>query len=163
MISTFLVTYPWLTTTALMLLIVVGPLAGAWLADRPRATRVLLGLSIAAVLVLTFAPASRELEIGCSVEWDLPRLGAVELMANVILFVPVVLLAGVLTRRPILMVAVASGASVLIELVQAFATVFGRSCSTNDWLANTLGALLGAVLAVAALWLARSFQARIRR
>lgn len=72
-------------------------------------------------------------------------------MANIILFVPLVLLAGVLTRRPLLTSVAASGLSFSIEVLQAFVTILGRSCSTNDWLANTLGALLGAVLAMLAL------------
>jgi hypothetical protein len=35
------------------------------------------------------------------VGWTFPTLGAVELVANVVLFAPLVLLAGVLTRRPV--------------------------------------------------------------
>ncbi|WP_315092928.1 VanZ family protein [uncultured Cellulomonas sp.] len=89
-------------------------------------------------------------------EWTLPTLGAVELMVNVILFAPVALLAGVLTRRPVAALLGASAASLVVEAVQAFVTVLGRSCSTDDWLSNTLGALLGALLAVAALRLARA-------
>lgn len=154
MISTVLVDHPWLTTTALIGLIVIGPLVGAWLVPHRRVTRALLGLSMVPVLLLTLVPTHRELSIGCAVEWSVPRLGAVELMGNVVLFVPVVLLAGVLTRRPLLMFVAATGFSLLIEMVQAFATALGRSCSTNDWLSNTVGALLGAALAAAALWLA---------
>lgn len=144
-----------MTTVALVGILVLGPVAGAWLARRPRITRVLLGLSIMTVALLTLVPTGRELTVGCAIEWALPRLGAVELVANVILFVPGVLLAGVLTRRPLVVLVVAGGASVLIETVQALVPALGRSCSTNDWLANTLGAVAGALLAVAALYLAR--------
>ncbi|MCC9177270.1 VanZ family protein [Arthrobacter sp. zg-Y750] len=52
------------------------------------------------------------------------------------------------------------GLSALIEAVQAFVPVLGRSCTATDWLANSAGALTGAVLAAAALWIHR---ARTRR
>lgn len=154
MLATVLVEYPWLTTTALVALVLLGPVVGAWLAPRRRATRVLLVLAVVVVAGLTLLPTRRELEVGCTVEWTVPTLGAVELVANVVLFAPVVLLAGVLTRRPLLALLAASATSAVIEVVQAFATVLGRSCSTNDWLSNTLGAVLGAVLAAVALRLA---------
>ncbi|WP_199424752.1 VanZ family protein [Actinotalea solisilvae] len=155
MLSTALVERPWLTTAALLALVVLGPVVGAWLAPRPRVTRLLLALALVAVAALTLVPTGRELAVGCAVEWAVPTLGAVEVMANVVLFVPVALLAGVLTRRPLVVLLAASGASLLLEVLQAFATGLGRSCSTNDWLANTLGALLGTVLAAVALRLAR--------
>lgn len=160
MLSTVLVEHRYLTTVALVVLVVFGPLVGAWLVPRARITRVLLTLSIATVAVLSLTPTSREIAIGCALEWDLPTLGAVELMANVILFVPVVLLAGIATRRPLVALLVATGASVIVEAVQAFAPVLGRSCSTNDWLSNTLGAALGAALAAATLRLARMVERR---
>lgn len=155
MLSTYLVEYPWATTVALMGLIAFGPIVAAWLAPRPQFMRALLGLAILAVALLTFVPSGREVAIGCVIEWDLPKFRAVEHMANVVMFAPVVLLGGVSTRRPVAVFFLASGASLLIETIQAFVTVLGRSCSTNDWLFNTIGALLGAVLAAAALRLAR--------
>lgn len=160
MLSSILVEYPWMTTVALAVLVFFGPVVGAWLAPRAWITRVLLTLSIVTVVLLTLIPTSRELEFGCAMGWDLPTLGAVELMANVILFAPVVLLAGIATRRPFVSLLVASGASAAVEAVQAIAPVLGRSCSTNDWFSNTLGAILGAVLAAAALRLARTAEQR---
>lgn len=151
MLSTILVEHPWLTTVALLALVLLGPVVGAWLVPRRRLTAALLGLSIGLVALLTLVPTSRELTVGCTNEWSLPTLGAVELVANVILFAPVVLLAGVLVRRPWLVALGASVVSLLIEAVQAVVPALGRSCSTNDWLSNTLGALLGAVLAAVAL------------
>ncbi|WP_149205184.1 VanZ family protein [Actinotalea subterranea] len=161
MLSTVLVEHPWLTTAALVVLVVVGPLAGAWLVPRPRVTQVLLGLSLVVVAALTLVPTERELAVGCTVEWGLPRLGAVEAVANLVMLGPVVLLAGVLTRRPLAMLLAGSGLSVLIEAVQALAPALGRSCSTNDWLQNTLGAVLGALLAVVALRLAQRLAQRL--
>lgn len=160
MLSTILVEYPWLTTVALVALVVLGPLVGAWLVPRARLARVLRTLSIVTVALLTLIPTSREITVRCAMEWDLPTLGAVELMANVILFAQVVLLAGIATRRPLVALLVASGASAIVEMGQAFAPGLGRSCSTNDWLSNTLGASLGAALAAAALLLARTVEQR---
>ncbi|MBE7323526.1 VanZ family protein [Nocardioides sp. Y6] len=155
MLSTILVEHPWLTTTTLVALVVVGPLLGAWLVGRQRTTAVLLALALLVVAALTLVPTSRDLERGCWVEWTVPTPGAVELVANVILFVPVVLLLGVLLQRPLLALLTASAGSLLVETVQALAPALGRSCSTNDWLSNTIGAALGALLAVLALVLHR--------
>src|SRR5918994_1037734 len=117
-----------MTTMALAVLVVLGPLVGAWLVPRIRTTQALLSLSIVAVALLALAPTGRELAMGCVVEWAIPTLGAVELMANVILFAPVVLLAGILTRRPLVALLVVSAGSALVEVVQAVAPMLGRSC-----------------------------------
>ncbi|WNB86705.1 VanZ family protein [Cellulomonas sp. ATA003] len=154
MISTVLVEHPWATTAALVLLLVVGPVVGRSLVARPHAAWVLAGVSLLPVVALTVVPTAREVVGGCAVQWALPTLGAVEVMANVVLFVPLVLLAAVASRRPVRAALVGSALSVGIEAVQAVAPVLGRSCDTTDWLANTLGAVLGGVLAWVALRLA---------
>lgn len=151
MITTFLVEHPWLTTAALLLAVTVGPLLGSWLIGRPGLALWLGVLSLLPVVALTLVPTNRDLVVGCASEWSFPTLGAVELMANLVLFVPPALLFGVALRRPLLVLVGASATSALIEVLQAFATALGRSCSTNDWLYNTLGAALGAAIAVAAL------------
>ena len=155
MLSRTLAEHPWLTTSALVVAVVLGPIAGAWLVPRPRMTSSLLRPASVGVILFTLLPIHRNVTPGCTVEWHFPRLGAVEVMANVVLFIPAVLLAGVLTRRPWLIFLMASGVSALIEGIQALVTALGRSCSTNDWLANSLGAVLGALLAAVALRLAR--------
>lgn len=151
MLSTILVEHPWLTTTGLLVLLLAGPVVGALLVGRRRTTQVLLVVAVLVVAALTLAPTSRDMTTTCAVEWSLPRLGAVETAANLILFAPITLLAGVLTRRPWLVAAVASVVSALIEASQALLPALGRSCSTNDWWFNTLGAVLGALLALGAL------------
>lgn len=155
-ITTFLVEHPWITTAALVAAVVLGPFIGYRLIARRRLAMRLGWASMLPIAALTLVPADRDLAMGCAVEWDLPTLGAVELMANVVLFVPPVLLLGVAVGRPFMALVGASVASGLIELVQALVTWLGRSCSTNDWLSNTLGAALGAVIAASALWLRRS-------
>ncbi len=96
----------------------------------------------------------------CVTGWD----GALSLattsldgQANIVLFAGVAVVAAVWLRRPVLVAAVLSGESAVIELVQA---VFaGSSCQPSDWLANTGGSVLGAVVAA----LAVAWWRRIRR
>jgi glycopeptide antibiotics resistance protein len=70
-------------------------------------------------------------------------LGAVETLVNVLLFIPPVLLAGVLFRRPVLAVLGGGMLSALVEFLQAVAPIIGRACDTGDWITNTIGAVLG--------------------
>jgi len=154
-ITTFLVEHPWITTATFVSLVTIGPVVGYWLIDRPLLAKVLALASTLPIAVLTLVPASRELAVGCATEWDLPTFGAVELMANVVLFVPPALLLGVGFRRPLVVLLGASMVSGLVEVTQAFVTALGRSCTTNDWLANTLGAALGAAIATLAFRLRR--------
>ena len=156
MITTFLVEHRWITTVTVVGMVLLGPVVACWLTARPRLATWLGLASFLPIAALTLAPTSRDLAVGCAAEWDFPTLGEVELMANVVLFVPPVLLIGVAVRRPVLVLVGSSAASGLIEFVQAYATALGRSCSTNDWLSNTLGAALGAAIAALALWSRRS-------
>ena len=142
---------------AFIALVVVGPLFGAWLVSRQGTARRLLRVMAAAVLLLTLFPTTyRTVETRCLVDGGLAHLVAPEPLANVVLFVPLVLLAGIRTRRPLAMFLAGSALSALIETIQALVPVLGRSCTTGDWLANSAGALTGAVLAAAALWIHRS-------
>lgn len=151
MITTTLVEHPWLAPALLVAVVAAGLLAGPWLVPRRRLTWWLTAASLLPVVALTLVPVDRELFARCSVQWSLPTPGRVELMANLALFVAPVLLAGVATRRPVLALLLGSGASVVVEALQAAVPAIGRSCDTNDWLSNTLGAALGAGLAWVAL------------
>lgn len=155
MISTILVEHPWLSPTALIVLVVATPVAGRLLAGRPRPAWLLAGAALLPVALLTLTPVDRELFARCTVHWALPTPGRVELMANVVLFVAPVLLAGLATRRPVAVLLAASALSAGIEALQAAVPAIGRSCDTGDWLSNTIGAGIGAVLAVVALQVAR--------
>ena len=151
----------WMVQTAFAALVIVGPLLGAWLLPRLRAARLLLNLYTAAILLLTLFPTTyRTVETRCMVDGGLARLLDPEPLANVVLFGPLVLLAGIVTRRPGAMFLAGAALSALIETLQAFVPLLGRSCTTTDWLANSAGALTGAVLAAAALWI---YRARNRR
>lgn len=155
-ITTVLVQYPWITTVTFVSLVTIGPAVGYWLVVRPDLAKVLALASTLPVAASTLIPVSRDLAVGCATEWDFPTFGAVELMANVVLFVPPALLLAIGVRRPLVVLLALSLVSGLVEVTQAFVTALGRSCSTSDWLANTLGAALGAAIATLALRLRRT-------
>ncbi|MDN4162964.1 VanZ family protein [Nocardioides abyssi] len=155
MITTVLVEHPWLSPTALLVLVVLGPFVGAWLATRPRLAWAATALALVPVAVLTLVPVDRELFSRCEVDWSLPTIGRVELAANVVLFVAPALLAAVASRRPALAVLGASVLSAAVEAMQALVPALGRSCATNDWLSNTIGAVVGGLLGWLALSLVR--------
>lgn len=154
MITSFLVEHPWLSPTALALLFILGPLVARLVAHRPGAAWLLTGLASVPVVILTMLPTDRRAFERCEVAWTLPTVGRVELAANVVLFVAPALFAVVATRRAGLVFTAASAFAALIEAVQALVPAIGRSCSTNDWLSNTIGAAIGVLLAVIALRLA---------
>lgn len=154
-ITNLLLERPWLPPTALAVLVVVGPFVGAWLVTRPWLTGLLTGLSLLTVAALTLVPVDREPFASCVVQWALPTPGRVELFANVVLFVAPVLLTAVATRRPAIVLVAGSALSAALEGIQAAVPAIGRSCDTSDWLCNTIGAVIGALLAWAALALVR--------
>lgn len=140
-----------MTPALLTVVVVLTPALGRWLGSRPRLAWFLAAASLLPLLALTLAPVDREIAATCHVDWVLPTLGRVEPMANLVLFVPPVLLAGIASRRPGRALLVGSAGSAAIELLQALVPAMGRSCDTGDWVANTLGAAVGAALAWAAL------------
>lgn len=155
MLTDLLMNNPWLTPFALVVFVVGGPIAGARLQYRPRLTTALVALAVIVVLVLTLIPTSGRAYEFCAVQWSLPTPRRAELFGNVVLFVVPVLLIGVRIGRPAVALLVGSALSVLIELIQAVVPAIGRSCDTTDWLNNTIGAAIGALLAAAALRLAK--------
>lgn len=143
---------PWLAFAVLLAVVVVGPVVGCVLVSRPRTTTTLLAAALLAVLGLTLFPEGvRDPAIGCAVE--LPHLAptAVESTANILLFVPVALLAGLRWRKPVLAIICASALSALIEGAQAIVPAVGRACDTGDWITNTIEAVVDGVLAAVAL------------
>ena len=126
---------------ALVLLVLVGPLAGTWLVTRPRIAWVLTAVSMLPLALLTLVPVDRELFARCEVRWELPTLTGPESLANILLFIAPVLLAGVATRRPVLAALAGSALSVVVEAVQAAVPAIDRSCDSGDWINNTIGAV----------------------
>lgn len=150
-----ILTHPWLPPTVLAVFVVLGPLAAHLLSLRPpRVAWTAFAVALLPVAFLTLVPTGGEAE-RCVVNWQLPTLGNVEMLSNIALFVPPVLCATVASRRPWGALAGGVLGSAAIELLQTLLPALGRSCDTNDVLANAIGAALGAALATAALVLAR--------
>ncbi|MBB2903336.1 membrane-bound metal-dependent hydrolase YbcI (DUF457 family) [Kineococcus radiotolerans] len=161
MLSTFLITHRWITPVLLAGYVVTGPLLGAWLVRRSRLAWVLAGLSLLPLAALTLVPVARDLTVTCAVQWSWPTPARVESFANLVLFVAPVALGGVATRRPVVAILAGAALSAAIEAFQAFVPALGRSCDTSDWSSNTLGAVVGGLLAWAALALARSSRSTV--
>lgn len=150
MISTFLVEHAPLVRTGFWVAVAAATLL-AWVLHRLRLRRVLLGLSavaLIAVLVLTLLPdGARPGGVTCTVQFSVPFQG-IDTLANVAMLLPLVLFLGTATNRPLTILTGAVALSAVIEVVQALAPVLGRRCDTDDWAMNTVGAVLGAVIAL---------------
>ncbi|WP_186317591.1 VanZ family protein [Curtobacterium sp. 9128] len=147
---------PWLPFGVLVAVVVVAPFLGVLLTRTPRLALVLAVLSSVAVLGLTLSPdGDPSPGVACSV--GLPYLAptASESVGNVLLFVPVTFLVGLRSARPVSAILAGSALSVVIEAVQALVLGIGRACDTGDWVTNSIGAVVGGLLAAAALALAR--------
>jgi VanZ family protein len=121
-----------------------------------RITWGLLVLSVLPVFALTLVPSlgSGGHYAVCTLQFSVPTLTRVELLANVALFAPPVFFATLATRRPLLMLATGSGLSAAIEALQALVPAIGRACDTNDWMMNTIGSVIGVLLACGTIALA---------
>ncbi|NLA34793.1 MAG: VanZ family protein [Actinobacteria bacterium] len=164
MITTFLLEHKWITPTLLALIVVIGTPVTAALANNRRVLSGLTGLSLVPLAALTLIPQRRELFSRCEItaEFWWPTIGRVELMANVVLFVAPTLLVAALWRSPARAFGAGVGLSLVIESVQAAVPALGRSCDSNDFITNSMGAAIGAVLGFVALRVAqrRAFAAR---
>jgi VanZ family protein len=150
MITNFLVDHSALVPVALALL-ALGCVAVAFLVrGRARVAWGLAVLSVLPVLALTLVPAGgdRAAVAGCVVQFSVPTLGSVELLANVALFLPPACFAALASRRPLWTFAAGVGLSAAVETAQAVVTGIGRACDTGDWVMNTVGAAVGVLLAV---------------
>ncbi|MEU4519943.1 VanZ family protein [Amycolatopsis sp. NPDC024027] len=168
MITIFVLEHPALTPVALLLLAVICAGAG-YLALRarrfgPRILTALTVLSLLPAVALPLSPTSpRTGHTACTVEFSVPTLTSIELVANVALFIPPVFFAALATRRPLFVLAAGSGLSAAIETVQALVPALGRICDTNDWTMNTLGAIVAVLLAVGTIAIANRRIARHSR
>jgi len=149
-ISTFLVEHAPLVRIGFWVAVAAATLL-AWVLHRLRLRRVLLGLSavaLIAVLVLNLLPdGARPGGVTCTVQFSVPFQG-IDTLANVAMLLPLVLFLGTATNRPLTILTGAVALSAVIEVVQALAPVLGRRCDTDDWAMNTVGAVLGAVIAL---------------
>jgi VanZ like family len=121
--------------------------------DRAAASRLPLGIALscclAAIVVLTLTPSGganeKELVPLLHIVRGHPRQYridvALNVMANILVFMPFGATLGLLGIRFRTMILVVFGLSTVIEVAQLF--VPGRTTSTDDVLLNTLGAALG--------------------
>ncbi|QHC58885.1 VanZ family protein [Rathayibacter sp. VKM Ac-2760] len=152
MISTFLVEHAALVPPAFWIAVALVAVL-ALLLHRRRARRALLvlaALAFAGGIGLTMFPPDGVSPVFCTVQFSVPFDG-IDTLANVALLLPGTLLLGVALGRPLAVAAAVSGLSALIELVQATVPSIGRSCDTNDWFMNTIGAVLAALLGLVIL------------
>ncbi|MEV7239526.1 VanZ family protein [Streptomyces sp. NPDC051020] len=153
MISAIFRDNPWIITSFLVLSILLG--TAMWYVSRrkslPRAASILFGLSLAAELAATLSPSHTGAGVSgvCAVNRDLvgPLIAPQGLM-NVGLFVPVAFFSVLLFKRPAVSLAGGGLLSAWTEFIQAVTPHTGRSCASEDLVANTLGALIGVTLAV---------------
>ncbi len=158
-ITNWLLDHPGATTAGLVALLVLGPPLAAWAAGRPRVAGWLAVASLVPVALLTLSPTGRGTgAVQCTVQWSLPSWGAVELLANVALFVPPALLATAATPAWTVLLA-GSALSVAIEAVQAVATRPGRA-ATPPTGRRTRRHRGGGGLGVLGLWLHRAAVSR---
>lgn len=152
MISTLLAEHPVLVRVLFVVAVVACFVLG-WLLHRvrePLPLAVLATIGLLGALALTLSPSSGRAALFCTVQFSVPFKG-LETLANVAIMVPLTLFAALWLRRPLAVFGAVSGLSAFIELFQALVPTLGRACDTNDWLMNTVGATLGALLATVIL------------
>lgn len=166
MITDFLLEHAAAVPVAALLLVVCCAATGFLLLRARRYGHriawALAALSLLPVVALTLVPSADGVDaIGCTVQLSLPTPTRVELLANVVLFVPPVFFATLATRRPLTLLAAGASLSAVIEAVQAVVPAIGRACDTNDWAMNTTGTVVAILLACAITALAaRGLRAR---
>ena len=153
MITDFLLEYPALVPLAILVTAVLCVGIGHVLLRTGRRGWLwpVIALAAVPVVALTLTPTSSHTLQRCAVQFSLPTLGSVELLANVALLLPLTFFATLATGRPGLMMVAGIALSAVIEGVQALVPAIGRSCDTNDWAMNTLGVLVAALLGWALL------------
>ncbi|MEO7061549.1 MAG: VanZ family protein [Lapillicoccus sp.] len=158
MITDFLLLHPIRVWIALASIAVICLGGGAWVLRHPgpgrRVAWILSGLALLPVLALTLAPVTRQLYAVCVVQFELPTsLKVGDVLANLVLLVPVAWFATLASRRPVLVFFGGTVLSAALEAVQAAIPAIGRSCDTNDWFNNTIGVAIGVLAAWAvAAW-----------
>lgn len=105
---------------------------------------VLSGIGVVVVIALTLTPDTYPLDaVTCNFVSYLPLWD----VYNILLFLLPGVFAVVATRRPVIVLFSGILLSAVIEFVQYLNPVFGRRCDVDDWIANSVGMLVGVVIA----------------
>lgn len=124
---------------------------------RPVMVRALFAASVAGIVSVTLLPGNGSTGQGVVCDTGSPftqltqSSASTSALLNVALFVPAPFFGVLVFRRPATVAAIAALTSGVVELLQAESDS-GRACSVTDFSANTIGALLGALFGVLALW-----------
>ncbi|WP_316747457.1 VanZ family protein [Streptomyces herbicida] len=137
-----------LLVTSSSVLALAGFLLGHRINRPKRFSWALAGAGVGVALSATLTPAkgSSGYSGTCTISKDfLGSVGTEQWLLNVALFAPVGLFFALAGASYAGSVVVSSTLSMAIEFTQAALPGIGRACDSNDFVANTLGALLGAV------------------
>ncbi|MFJ7492643.1 VanZ family protein [Streptomyces sp. NPDC097727] len=153
MISAILRGNPWLVPAFLVSGLILGALMFFVARKRglSRPLAVLLGVAAAGEIVATLYPshASAATSGTCWINRDpLTPLLTQQGLMNVAMYVPLAFLAVAVFRRPAVVTSCCILLSAGTELTQALIPHVGRSCTSEDLVANSLGSVLGAAAAV---------------
>lgn len=157
MISTFMADNFLLTRVILGLSFVAAVVVATLLARRGdggrRAATVIAAIAAVLVVALTLSPdpTGVQADVVCNLE---PHSFAIDVL-NMALFLLPAIFAVVASRRVALVALAVPIASALIEVVQYLSPPLGRRCDIDDWLANIIGGLVGVLIGLVALRLAR--------
>ncbi|PSL37845.1 VanZ like protein [Labedella gwakjiensis] len=160
MISTLLASNPALVRVLVVVGVLVCAAVGLMLyrAGRTRALSVLAIVGLVGVLALTLSPSDGPRYAFCTVQFSIPFAG-IDTLANLVMTLPLALFSALRfgsRLRAFAVFAAVSGLAALIELTQALIPAIGRSCDTDDWFMNTIGAAVGVAFAMAIMTAGRS-------
>ena len=161
MLSTFIIENFAVVRVVLVVALLATIVLAYFLARAPRRGRrisvIITGVALAAVVGLTLTPDTYPLDVAtCNFQSYTPFGDYL----NIALFLLPAIFGVIATRKPLLVLAAGIGLSAFIELLQYLVPWFGRRCDVDDWLANSLGTLIGVAIGAAVLWVARRRTAR---
>ena len=146
MLSTFIVENYAIVRMLMVVALVAAVVVAALLVHRRRIASILASVGLLVVLGLTLTPDTNPLPAQvCNLQSYTPFGDDF----NILLFLVPAIFAVVAMRHPLIVLAGGIAISAGIELAQYLVPWFGRRCDVDDWLANSLGTLIGVALAVA--------------
>jgi glycopeptide antibiotics resistance protein len=125
--------------------------------DRPILIALWSGSVLAAVILTMWSNGASHVAPNCLYNRDIMEpFGELQGQLNVAMFVPSGFFGALVTRRWWPGLAVGTCLSAAIETTQGALPVIGRACDSSDWVANSAGAVIGAVIGFAVVKAYRS-------